>query len=156
PGRVALAVDDLAAELGEALVEGLDDVLEVDEERVRREGRGLPAAPVCVLRHRRALVLRDVPEAERELALRAEALRPHLVGADAGRDREDAAIDRLLDNRRREVDVAGREDDVRAGPEQAGGARLGLRRVVVLGVAGLDLELPSAEGAALGVDLRDA
>src|SRR5205823_8416743 len=60
------------------------------------------------------------------------------------------------DNRRREVDVAGREDDVRAGPEQAGGARLGLRRVVVLGVAGLDLELPSAEGAALGVDLRDA
>ena len=109
-----------------------------------------------VLRHGRALVLGDVPEAEGELALRPEPLRAHLVGADARRHGEDAAVDRLLDDRGREVDVARREDDVRARSEQAGGARLGLRRVVVLGVAGLDLELPSSEGAALGVDLRDA
>ena len=36
----------------------------------------------------------------------AESLRAHLVGADARRDREDAAVDRLLDDRCREVDVA--------------------------------------------------
>ena len=77
-----------------------------------------------VLRHRRALVLRDVAEAEGELALRAEALRPHLVGADARRDREHAAVDRLLHDRRGEVDVARREDDVRALPEQLERARL--------------------------------
>ena len=139
----------------EALVERLDDVLEVDEQRVRREAGGLPAAAVRVLRHRRALVLRDVAEAERELALLAEALRPHLVGADARRDRELAAVDRLLDDRRRVVDVAGREDDVRALAEQAQRARLRLRRVVVLRVAGLDHELVAGR-AALRVDLLDA
>src|SRR5205085_2295133 len=109
-----------------------------------------------VLRHGRALVLRDVPEAERELSLRPEPLRAHLVGADARRDGEDAAVDRLLDDRGREIDVARREDDVRTRTEQAGSAGLRLRRVVVLGIARLDLELPPAEGAALGVDLGDA
>src|SRR5205085_4198984 len=74
-GRVRLAVDDLAAELPEPLVEGLDDVLEVDEQRVGAEPCRLPAAAPRVLRHRRALVLRDVPEAERELPLGGEALR---------------------------------------------------------------------------------
>ena len=64
-------------------------------------------------------------------------------------------LDRLLDDRRREVDVAGREHDVRALAEQLRRARLRLRGVVVVRVAGLDLERPSLD-AALRVDLADA
>ena len=109
---VRLVGDDLAAELLEACLERLDDVLEVDDHRVGRERGRPPALPVGVLRHRRALVLGDVAVAERELALRAEALRAHLIGADARRDREHAAVDRLLHDRSREVDVARREHHV--------------------------------------------
>ena len=111
-----------------------------------------PALPVGPLRHGRALVLRDVAEAEGERALGAEALRAHLIGADARGDREHAPVDGLLHDRRRVVDVAGREDDVGALAEQAQRARLGLGRVVVLRVAGDDLELH----AAARVDLLDA
>src|SRR4029079_14138286 len=123
-----------------------------DEQRVGCEAGSLPTPAPRVLRHRRPFVLGDVAEAEGELALRAEALRAHLVGADARGDRELAAVDRLLHDRRREVDVAGREEDVRALTDQAQGARLRLRRVVVLRVAGLDHELVAAR-AALGVQL---
>src|SRR5207249_11744710 len=65
------------------------DVLEVDDHAVGGEGRGAPPLAPRVLRHRRALVLRDVAEAEGELAFRAEALRTHLVGADARRRSEE-------------------------------------------------------------------
>src|SRR5262249_39037431 len=153
-GLIALAVDDLAAELLEALLERLDDVLEVDEQRVRAETRGLPAAAPRVLRHRRALFLGPLAEGEGELALLAEALRAHLVGADARRDRELPALDRLLHDRGREVDVARREQDLRSLAEQVQGARLRPGGVVVLRVAGLDHEL-AAEHTALRVDLLD-
>ena len=156
PSRlVRLVVDDLAAELLQAGLERRGDVLEVDDDGVGRD-RGLPPALLPrELGHRGAFVLRDVAEAEGELALRAEALRPHLVGADARGDREDAAVDRLLHDRRGEVDVARREHDVRALAEQLRGARLRDRRLVALRVAGLDLQRPAAD-AALRVDLLDA
>jgi hypothetical protein len=64
------------------------------------------------LRHGGAFVLGDVAEAERQASLRAEALRAHLVGADAGRDGQDAAIDRRSYDGSREVDVTGREENV--------------------------------------------
>ena len=144
PGRVRLVADDLAAELLEARLERLHDVLEVDEVGVGRRPGRLPALPPGPLRHGRALVLRDVAVAERERALGAEALRAHLVGADARGDREHALVDGLLHDGGREVDVAGGEDDVRALSEQAERARLRLGRIVVLRVAGDDLELHAA------------
>ena len=150
-GRVGLTVDDPPAELAKALVERLHDVLEVDEQGVRREAGGLPAPLVGVLGHGRAFVLRNVAEAERKPSLLAEALWAHLVSADARRDRQLAALYRLLDDRRRVVDVAGRENDARAAAQQAQCTRLRLRRVVVLRVAGLDLKLC----ASLCVDLPD-
>ena len=111
---VGLLVDDLAAELREAGLERRGHVLEVDDDGVGRDRGSPPAAVVRVLGHRRAFVLRDVAEAEGEPALRAEALRPHLVGADARRDREHAAVQRLGDGRCGVVDVTRREHDVRA------------------------------------------
>src|SRR5256885_3631111 len=154
-GRVRLTVDDLAAELPEADVERLDDVLEVDEVGVGGEPRRLPTTTPRVLGHRRAFVLGDVSEAERELSLGREALRPHLIRADAWCYREHAAVDRRLHHRRCVVDIARREDDVGALAEQADCTRLGRCRIIALGVTGLDLKAPSAD-APLRVDLFDA
>ena len=135
-------VVDLPAELLEARLERGDDRLEVDDHCVLREVRGLPAVLPGELGHRGALVLGDVAEAEGELTRLAEPLRPHLVGADARRDREQVVLQRLLDDRSGQIDVASREDDVRVFADQLVGARLGRRRVVALRLARLDHDLP--------------
>ena len=106
------------------------------------------------LGHRRALVLGDVAEAEGQLALLAEALRPHLVGADAGGDRQQVVLQRHLHDGRRQVDVAGREDDLRPLGDELVRARRRDGAVVSLRVAGLDHQLV-AEDAPLLVDLGD-
>src|SRR4051812_34950304 len=86
---------DLAAELLEACLEGVDDGVEVDDRVVLREVGGLPAVVPRDLSHGGALVLRDVAEAEAELGSTAEGeLRRHLIGADARRDREQMVLDR--------------------------------------------------------------
>ena len=146
---------DLAAELLEARLEGVDDGVEVDDRVVLREVGGLPAVVPGDLSHRGALVLRDVAEAEAELGSTAEGeLRRHLIGADARCDREQVVLDRrLLDDRRGVVHVTRREDDLRALADQLVCARLGGRRVVALGIAGLDHDLAAVH--ALLVDLLD-
>ena len=86
-----------------------------------------------------------LPNVNARRALRAEALRPHLVRADARRDREHAAVDRLLDDRGGEIDVAGREDDVGALAEQLRRTRLRDRRLVALRIARDDLRAAARE-----------
>src|SRR4029453_12691515 len=111
---------------------------------VGHEDRPLPLLLLeGVLRHRRALVLRDVPEAEREPTLAPEPLRALLVRADARAERELALVDRLLGRRRGELDVTGHKQRDRTLPQQFRGARLRLRvrRLDDLGVALDDLEL---------------
>src|SRR5205814_78809 len=80
---VGLAGDDLASQLPSPSLERLHDVLEVDDYRVGRETGAVPIFVLGVLRHRGALVLSDVAEAEREFSFRAKPLRAYLVGADA-------------------------------------------------------------------------
>ena len=92
-------IDDLPAELLEAGLEGSHDGLEVDDDGVCREVRGLPSVCPRDLRHCRPLVLRHVAEAVCELARLAEPLRPHLIGTDARRDREQVVLERLLHDR---------------------------------------------------------
>ena len=110
-----------------------------------------PAAPPGELRHRRALVLRDVAVREREAPLGAEPLRAHLVGADARGDGELARVDRLLDDRGRQVDVTGGHDHLRPPAEQPRGAGLGHRGLVALRIAREEPEIH----ALASVHLRD-
>src|SRR5881397_2516592 len=86
------------------------------------------------------LVLCDVPEAERQPACLPEALRPHLVGADAGGDRQHPVADELLGGGRSELDVTGDHADNGTTADQIRCARLRLRRVRALRVTRDDLE----------------
>src|SRR5207248_3437919 len=101
------------AQLREADGERLADVLEVAEQVVGDDDRRPPALRlVGELRRGGALVLSGVAEREAELALRPEADRAQLIGAETWRDRELAGVQKLLGRRGRIVDVAGHPADV--------------------------------------------
>src|SRR5918992_1231827 len=153
----ALLARDLAAELLEPLLERLADVLGVDDRLVGDDVGRLPSLLVRELGQRRPLVLRHVSVAEREPPGVAEPLRPHLIGADAGRDGEQPRLDALLGRRSRPVDVAGNPHDVGALVDQIDGR--GLRpRWVQPRVLDLELDVPAVHAALrvhlVGLDLR--
>jgi hypothetical protein len=107
-------------------------------------------AGVGVLGLGRALVLRGAADGERELALRAEALRAHLVGRRAGRDREQALVEELLRRGRAVLDVAGVDRDLGALLDELRGAGLLPLELVV---ADLDLEVRAAALASFAASI---